>query len=1332
MALKAKDLLFYNKEGNPMNLNYDQENDRWNGKIFFDKNSTDTYKTQGIYLFEKIDGSTHNINGTLNKFQLFNTNDFNVLPKFEATRYEITNIERSNVSPAFNTKWIYADNIEQTFYVGMYCHFTGVDGFHGNDFDEQLVNLQTFKVIAVEKGKILVLTATDNSVIMPTYTQTPTPTQFIVPIDIIEVPQLNEPAWNETNINNKLYAGKKISFVVDSDNAGVYTINNICNTHNRYSYRVDQSLILPTLNDIIEINIDFNTTNITVINDTVSFNYLGNPNDILLPNIPSFLKVGDTLQGIAKSVPLITNNAVQLTITNIDRATNIITVAQNTVTQTVDCILQLATNTFNMQQIVVLDNNNTPSVPLTFWAIKNKYENTLNNLGVFIDFDYNNGDLILNNLYNGQYTTITVNNISGQTITPITTTQTIYTVEKLYVDNLVLSEQIKRDSTLYYREILFNSIDSYGLNLFINGILYAVDFDTNVNNTIMDFISQHQAALNLLGISINQIGLNILTITCDFPNVPMFVESRLGDFTDYIIKYKTYTFNNIKTQLLINIDGADYIVPFNTDDITTLTDWVTQYKSILRNNNIVVSNTGNVLHIDLIEFERSLNITYNIGYIPKSGELSVVINELSSNSTGTLIAGNEIVTTPGTYQLLSMYSTGQKVSIDNAIKKTQNKSYNIIGLTDDTISLSYQSAFWDQSPAFDISIISDYFIRFPRHGYNSDNVRAKLKYSWKDTITNDFFYYDFSGNQLSPINGIPNYNGIKPLCGLNGEIKLSLIKRPNENIKFVNDPTKQQTVFDVIKYDLPTIDDNTLNGDDPSPLQLFIGYNAPVEGWNKARTYLELVEDLIWELTPTSTNNNNITFKDNYLEISNLINPISFTSLGFEPGQIIEVSSFDNTGDNLQLAVAENSGKRYIIKTVSHNKITFTTNVTNETATKMVPSPVVPYTDINGNTILVTRLLNIKLTVMPKVIAYFDIYGESEEEDTRHKINLNNRNLNILKMKDFYIFKDVDINESGIDWIYMNRKRKELIEIYPQIFNNIGTYKSVIHSINFFGYNDLTFTEYFQNIDPENPKFGELLNMETLNMFDKTVDGFSYSNLAYKKLKNAGFRKTNLFSLNYKITDKEGNFLNAYSLDEVRIKLLGLQKWLTDNIIPIGTNILSINGKYIMPQSYTIQHESYMSKRYRVEEYGEPVDFSVNGYISPITQNGTTYNISVEFFSPGNIDFYEYNIKTFNLPTWDENTQYLVNDQVFYNNATWTAKTTIKYVVPGTTTDWVKEDITNYPLVQEFKDYKWQADTTSFTIDENIDPHFIIEVFWHSGYGLTHTTKKTFSVKNNL
>mgnify|MGYP001340683900 CR=1 FL=1 len=134
--MEVKDLLFFNKEGYAINANYNDELDIWSSKILFDKNSTDTFKTQGLYLFEKINKTKNTFNCELKKFQLFNTNDFNFYPKTTDENFLITKIETENDSPDYNTKWVYAENVEKYFYNQAYCYFTGLGtSFYNNDFN---------------------------------------------------------------------------------------------------------------------------------------------------------------------------------------------------------------------------------------------------------------------------------------------------------------------------------------------------------------------------------------------------------------------------------------------------------------------------------------------------------------------------------------------------------------------------------------------------------------------------------------------------------------------------------------------------------------------------------------------------------------------------------------------------------------------------------------------------------------------------------------------------------------------------------------------------------------------------------------------------------------------------------------------------------------------------------------------------------------------------------------------------------------------------------------------------------------------------------------------
>ena len=1371
-----------------MNLNYDSATDRLNGSIFFDKNSTDTFKTQGIYVFEKVPGTNSQFQAELNKFQVFNTNGFITYPKYSATELLITNIQLVNVSSSFNTKWIYATDIEKYFYTGMWVYFEGLNSYHNTDFDTIVSSeYQVRKIMAVEPGRVLVYTETANNVALPAFT--PGSTKKIIPINVIEVQQsyqgapkttslpldsssanqntttdTAEPAWNETGLNAKLYADKKLSLVDNSDNTGIYTVDKVTKTRYRYYTKISPTLYTPVAGDKFILEFEFKTSRILLHNASTTFTESGVGNDtITLTYVPKFLKVGDTIIAQTKTVAVNASNQATLTITAIDYTTNIITVnSTSLVNQTVDCYLFLATNKFIITQDILLDNNNTYSLPLTYWSIVNQYNDILTSLpgGVRLEYLKDTDELFITSDYTDNFTSLKIKKQTSAGVdTQYTVAGRVYEVYPIFVkENLTSENHQSANSSVYSRKIIFSNIDDFGLNIVINGKRYDVDFDTNINNTVSDFITAYQTNLSLLGIDIvasTTVTTNdTLTITGQYANVPVIIDMDMGDLSVYKIKYKDIEFNNIKSQLLITINATDYAVPFNTNDATTVTSWVNTYKNILKTLGIIVSNVTNVLSFDIVDSLMEFDITYNIGYIPKSGDLSVYETLYATNASGSVIAGNEIKVNTGTYNFLTFYSTGQKITISGATKLPQNKSYNIIGLKSDTIHLSYQGAYWNDPTGVGyttINIISDYFIRFPKDGLQDINNNIKFNWSFKKTKIDDFFLYDFSGSQLSPwTDGFPAYSGPMPLCGDNGEVELKLIKEPNKDIRYVAEPTKQQTVFEQIEYTIPFTDEDEDLTVEPSPLQVFMGYNASYESWSKARLYLSLIEDVTYNLTSSNvvgTNGINPVyeedtvvsaddlwvFKDNYVEIQNGVG-INFLSQGFKPNQIIEFSASDDNVDDKQIATLLNAGLKYQISEVTLTRIYFTTNVIEEISVKKVAKTTLPYYDEFQNSLFEFRTLNVVITVAPRIVAYFDVYGESEQEDERFKIAINNRNLNVLKLQDFFIFKSVDISEKGIDWTFMNRKRKELLEIYPEIFNNLGAYKSVIQAINFFGYNDLTFTEYFQNINPESKKFGQIFNMELLNIFDKSVKGFEYSNLAYENLRNEGYRKTNLFSLNYRITDTEGNFISAYSLEEVKTKLIGLKKWLTENILPVGTKILDINGKYQQQMNLVLKHENYMTRSFRIEEYGCPVDFEVTGYVQPISMGSDTYDISVKFFSAAPVDWFEYNIRTFYLEEWDGSLLYTSNSYVYHEGKTYKSTASIALnEEPGISGNWLEVTLDSLPNVQTLKDYQYDINLgTSFTVNKLIDPHFVIEVMWHSGYGISHITKKTFSVISNF
>ena len=126
-----------------------------------------------------------------------------------------------------------------------------------------------------------------------------------------------------------------------------------------------------------------------------------------------------------------------------------------------------------------------------------------------------------------------------------------------------------------------------------------------------------------------------------------------------------------------------------------------------------------------------------------------------------------------------------------------------------------------------------------------------------------------------------------------------------------------------------------------------------------------------------------------------------------------------------------------------------------------------------------TTYLKTTIKVKDREIGRFITYGQTEEEDIRFKVELGNIG-KLISPDEVFIFKEYDINEGGIDWIFLNKKRKEMLMNKDVIYSYIGSYKSLINAINYFGYNDLQLNEYYRNIDAKSREFGKLFKVSIL------------------------------------------------------------------------------------------------------------------------------------------------------------------------------------------------------------------------------------------------------------
>jgi len=651
-----------------------------------------------------------------------------------------------------------------------------------------------------------------------------------------------------------------------------------------------------------------------------------------------------------------------------------------------------------------------------------------------------------------------------------------------------------------------------------------------------------------------------------------------------------------------------------------------------------------------------------------------------TNNKSLFVTGNEInrINLPTFYDI--GLSTGMILSVSGSNYAHNNKSYNIIGLTEDVIQLSYQGLFFsDQN---DLTLITQSFLRKPRESYRND-----VYYSFKfdEPYSEDIFFYDITGEHLKPAKDLitneyisaTEYIGSTPLWTSDNETnddKITLIDSPNENINYVSEPLKQQTVFNgkdgeyCLEFLLPEYDSSTNYNYTPEPLQVFIGFNSPDEGVENTTILMDKVENIIFSGYTNSAEyitNNEFTFDNEGLLTLFTSENINFNSLGFSKNQIIDIDFIDEneTGTTSFL----NYGPFKILY-VNKNIIKIDESLLNYTATTF-------------STSATTKSFKYIIEVKPKTILNLDVYGQTEIEEERFYINL--KNLGIRLESDIeHIFKESDIKENGIDYLLLNRKRKEMLSVYPEIYNYIGSYKALINAIHFFGWNELDLNEYYKNINPNSELYQKLHKVKIQDIFDNTVDGWVDNDYIKGRYDKGDYKKTNLFNLTYNITDEEGNNISLYSLEEMQYKLTKLKKWLKKNVIPLSANLVDITS---VAQTKPNLYQKYNVSNQIKKTYSTQISTTINFNFSETLNFGTDYLFQLDFYTLNGINpsGWTCKIKTF-------------------------SKTTEGELIPQKYLKLMKNDLESY----------------SFNIDKNIDQYIYIETNFYNDFGLGQTYNK--------
>lgn len=1272
--------MFFNKEGYPYNFIYDPSGDTWSGKIFFDENSSDTFRTLCIYVFEDVKPYNFYNYFNLIESQLFNYSGIT----FSAKSFEnqtIDKIQKVNTSSNFYSKWIFGTNFDKKFLIGQSVCFNNITGTGTYDTDFVPSGTTYFDVLGSRKNAILVQTKTNNSLFDFTYYSGGT----ISSVNIIKVPDYG----NLVNIDNlNYYDGKKLTIFNSSLNDGIYTLTG--STINNYEIlrnkMFDFILITGVTGGTISMEIELFTQRPELYEGDIKITY----NDLS--------STGTTIEfmnGINTNINFITTGQ---TIIFEDINGNYIDVHNPTFTitgyfdkqnLTTDICNFYTLNGLNYIETISGFTGYTYNDNLKFTAIPNISGQTFHDNRTFrvIDIQGNRLNVDAYIITESGYTYKIEKVINSKKIKKLYTQQNAvptpdiwsgYTICFSTTNKINISQEILNSgNTTYFYENTITALNNKYKNMFNKYGFDAYHWHNNSDNyLVFEGLNWTWNPYFSCKSWINNIPLNIghtldysSGTTTNSTDVYYFnvneqltnEKIQLDETSKLARNFKNTILFDLQRDSLnygikLTIDQNDYYVPMSgSSTIDTINSFINKYYVMFDQKGITLSSgttingytmslEGQYPNVEIINLEVKVN----------SYSTYTMVENIINHSI--VISGNELYSISNNLFDFEL-TTGMIISISGASHTLNNKQYNILRLTEDTIQLSYQGPFFSELNN-NLHISINEFLRKPRGTYNK-NVYYKM--SWEEPYVDNIFFYDYSGEQLQP-NGNLTYIGPKPLFDSGYTNLVFLNKEDNTNPDEIRNPEYQKTIFEDLLYPLEEYNSANFYDYNPVPLEIFLGFNSPNEGVTIDTMKIEKIEFTSFTGVTSNVTNN----KNNFLISGNTIKYITdnlffdFNSLGFEVDQNISIDFYEIT------ITGETLFDNYdIYKIIDITRDTITINYTN-----------LPYFD----TSLSGKTFEFILKVEPSLIATIQLYGQTEVEDERFEQHLKLLGAN-FGLDSYPIFNETDIQDAGIDFTILNRKRKELLMVYPEIYNYIGSYKALINAVHYFGFDNLELYEYYRNIKKTSPLFGKLNKILIQDIFDRNIPGWTSNEPS-----SANYKKTNLFNLQYRITDFDGNYINLYSLEEVQIKLTGMVKWLRRYIIPLSANIMDITG---LAETSTTMFMNYNSsvyvKKIATTQQVNAINFN---YIQTLN-TGTDYLMTINFYMITGCTMPEYwtgKIKTFKLnPTTNE------LEPVQYH-------------------DLYKKDLSSY----------------SFNVDISVDPYMYIETQSYNDYGLGFVNNKLF------
>lgn len=1402
--MREKNLMFFNKEGFPYNF---EINDLgyYEGKLLFDENSNDTFKSLAIYVFEEVKPFTITDNFNVNKMEIYNYSGISFIPAQNSETIE--NIKKVNSASNFYSKWVYGADFDLKFPKGSIISFSGVT-FNNSTTD---FNNKYYTVLDNKPGAILVMTKTANSIWNLTFISGTINSHNIVDINDYDSTLYSDiSSWT-------LHDDKKFSFIGTENNDGInnYVDDELMKTiYQTYDltgntgeelkinielkserakiYQGQATFKLNGYTAEITFAKKFNSLfNITAGEQIIFEDYDDNP---ILASNPIFTIVDGTNeidlydgnvrfikeQNINKSfsnhfnskklssqtfVKNFTPTAVKNDFNTFKQyyPNNFFTydyyleITGSTILDlSVNDIIQLTATTSTgtlrpkniMREFTVLELINFETIRLAYWKNRiisdptwyNKvYEKSIIQrrlITEMIDIEaksmYDQFDNNINSIKyinpTQRYERIKVkeyvieeNQLNTYNIKKLLTVDQIKTVNCTMSAPSLLIQTFTKNVVAYdttnilsfTQSILGDSIspdynktieafnEKYGEYLYDFGILvyYTSGSSEKLNihslyplNSVSNIITYDRYFNPYLYVNnIDLYGTGITNYQID----KVLLEFENDFYLERILPNDTNNFNkNFYLEILfdlsnnennfgfnLTLNDTEYYINFTGDTQTTINEFILTYTVLLNNIGISLSASTNTLilsadysNVDILSYSVKVNMysTYEF------------ITEIENKNL--LISGNELELLSTDYTLFDYeFSTGMIFQLSGS-SSINNKSYNIIGLTDKIIELSYQGILFDDLNK-SLTLNIDSFLRKPRESVNK-NVYYSLKFD--EPFSEDIFFYDFSGEHLKPYLNDERlrYIGQTPLwdisqCSIQ---QLPLNDEPNKNINYISDSNKQQTQFKgkdgdyCLNFLLDTYSSNDNFNYVPEPLQIFLGFNSDDEGISQTTIYMDKIENIIFSGYTTTDLNFSLS-NSGLLYLTTNQNNFNFIDYGFEKNQSVTIDFIDQSDTGT--TIFQNYGI-FSIEYVGGKQIKLYQNIRNSIDED--------FDFVEFNTSSNTNGYYYEIKVAPTHILKLSVYGETEIEDERFRIALNNLGVQLNEEVE-HIFKESDINEEGIDYIRLNQKRKEMLLMHTEIYNYIGSYKALINAINFFGWNDLRLFEYYKNINPASPLYNKLHKIEINDIFDNTIDGYTTTDYISGKYKTGLVKKTNLFNLTYNITDENGNNVLLYSLDEVQIKLQKLKRWLKRNILPLSTNIIDITGVAYVD---SINYQYFDSSPVSIKGTYEDSTTAINFVITETLNFQTNYLVELEFYTRNNF-----------IPSgWTCKVQTFSQDE---NNK----------LIPQNYFKLMKNNLGNF----------------SFNIDKNIDKYLYVETNWYNDFGLGQTYNKmtnTSTSKNYL